>query len=86
MKDDVGDIKTASMDLAKSNKKRGADISSALADKSGKSKKKKKVTIAASVQKGSDSDESEDDEPVHDVKTLKGSSKWLTNYFATRRS
>ena len=86
MKDDVGDIKTALMDLAKSDKKRGADISSALADKSGKSKKKKKVTIAASVQKGSDSDESEDDEPVHDVKTLKGSSKWLTNYFATRRS
>ena len=84
MADDVGDIKTALMEVAKSNqKKRGADVSSAMADKSGKPKRKKRVTIAASAKKGSDSDDSEDDEPVHDIKTLKGSSEWLSNYLAT---
>ena len=89
VKDDVGDIKTALMEIAKTGKKRGADVSSAIADKSSNSKRKKKVTIAASVKKApppEESDDSDNDKPVHDIKTLKGGSEWLNNFLATNRS
>ena len=72
--------------MAKSSKKRGADVSSAVADKSNNSKRKKKVTIAASAEKASDSKDSEDDKPVHDINTVSGASEWLKNFRAHNRS
>ena len=89
MKGDVTNIKTALMEMAKSSKKRGADVSSAIADKSNNSKRKKKVTIAASVKKASDpkdSDDSDDDKPVHNINTVTGASEWLKNFCAHNRS
>ena len=86
MKDDVGDIKIALMEIAKTGKKRGADVSSAIADKSNNSKRKKKVTIAASVEKASDPKDSDDNKPVHNINTVTGASEWLKNFRAHNRS